>query len=369
MKRTFMPLKKLTAILLSALMMTSVPAFQLSAFAAETENAEVGATSGTTGDCTWTLSSDGVLKISGNGAMEDYIVQYGPICVPPEDDDEIIPPTNNIHYAPWKDLNVVEAVIENGVTNIGDYSFYCCDNLERVTVANSVTSIGDEAFYECNSLNSINVPDSVTEIGDSAFETCSRLESIVIPKGVTKIGGSAFEKCSNLESIVIPGGVTKIDDYTFRNCTRLADVTIPNTVESIGIGAFIYCGKLERITFTDSLTKVGTSAFMGCNSLTDVYYLGTEESWYLTRMTSGNEKLTSAQIHFIILGDIDSDGEVSILDCTAIQKYLVGLSDMTNEQLAAADANGDGDADILDVTHLQLYLADFDVVLGKSHIF
>ena len=346
MKRTFMPLKKLTAILLSALMMTSVPAFQLSAFAAETENAEVGATSGTTGDCTWTLSSDGVLTISGNGAMEDYIVQYGPICVPPEDDDEIIPPTNNIHYAPWKDLNVVEAVIENGVTNIGDYSFYCCDNLERVTVANSVTSIGDEAFYECNSLNSINVPDSVTEIGDSAFE-----------------------KCSSLESIVIPGGVTKIDDYTFRNCTRLADVTIPNTVESIGIGAFIYCGKLERITFTDSLTKVGTSAFMGCNSLTDVYYLGTEESWYLTRMTSGNEKLTSAQIHFIILGDIDSDGEVSILDCTAIQKYLVGLSDMTNEQLAAADANGDGDADILDVTHLRLYLADFDVVLGKSHNF
>lgn len=346
MKRTFMPLKKLTAILLSALMMTSVPAFQLSAFAAETENAEVGATSGTTGDCTWTLSSDGVLTISGNGAMEDYIVQYGPICVPPEDDDEIIPPTNNIHYAPWKDLNVVEAVIENGVTNIGDYSFYCCDKLERVTVANSVTSIGDEAFYECNSLNSINVPDSVTEIG-----------------------GSAFEKCSSLESIVIPGGVTKIDDYTFRNCTRLADVTIPNTVESIGIGAFIYCGKLERITFTDSLTKVGTSAFMGCNSLTDVYYLGTEESWYLTRMTSGNEKLTSAQIHFIILGDIDSDGEVSILDCTVLQKYLVGLSDMTNEQLAAADANGDGDADILDVTHLQLYLADFDVVLGKSHNF
>ena len=108
---------------------------------------------------------------------------------------------------------------------------------------------------------------------------------------------------------------------------------------------------------------------MGCNSLTDVYYLGTEESWYLTRMTSGNEKLTSAQIHFIILGDIDSDGEVSILDCTAIQKYLVGLSDMTNEHLAAADANGDGDADILDVTHLQLYLADFDVVLGKSHNF
>lgn len=346
MKRTFMHLKKCTALILGALMMTSVPAFQLSTYAAETKAAEVGATSGTTGDCTWTLSDDGVLTISGNGAMEDYIVQYGPVYMPPEDDDEIIPPTNNIHYAPWKDLNVVEAVIENGVTNIGDYSFYCCDNLERVTVANSVTSIGDEAFYECNSLNSINVPDSVTEIG-----------------------GSAFEKCSSLESIVIPGGVTKIDDYTFRNCTRLADVTIPNTVESIGIGAFIYCEKLERITFTDSLTKVGTSAFMGCNSLTDVYYLGTEESWYLTRMTSGNEKLTSAQIHFIILGDIDSDGEVSILDCTAIQKYLVGLSDMTNEQLAAADANGDGDADILDVTHLQLYLADFDVVLGKSHNF
>ena len=47
---------------------------------------------GTTGDCAWMLNN-GVLTISGNGAMEDYIVQYGPVYMPPEDDDEIIPST------------------------------------------------------------------------------------------------------------------------------------------------------------------------------------------------------------------------------------------------------------------------------------
>ena len=77
-------MKKLISILLSALMITSVicsAPFAVSAVAEETETAgaaentetaEVGANSGTTGECTWTLDDNGVLTISGNGAMANY---------------------------------------------------------------------------------------------------------------------------------------------------------------------------------------------------------------------------------------------------------------------------------------------------------
>ena len=71
MKKSF---RKLTAMLLSALLVCSIVttgAVSVGAAEAGVEKS-VGASSGTTGDCAWTLDDDGVLTISGNGNMEDY---------------------------------------------------------------------------------------------------------------------------------------------------------------------------------------------------------------------------------------------------------------------------------------------------------
>ena len=56
-----------------------------------------------------------------------------------------------------------------------------------------------------------------------------------------------------------------------------------------------------------------------------------------------------------LLGDVDGDGEVSILDATAIQRHLVDLPvDSFVEE--AADADGDGEISILDATAIQRWL-------------
>ena len=57
-----------------------------------------------------------------------------------------------------------------------------------------------------------------------------------------------------------------------------------------------------------------------------------------------------------ILGDGDGDGEVTILDATAIQRFLANLP---NKAFHArpADADGDGEISILDATAIQRYLA------------
>lgn len=65
-------------------------------------------------------------------------------------------------------------------------------------------------------------------------------------------------------------------------------------------------------------------------------------------------------------GDVDLDGQISINDVTAIQRYLAELELLSGEQLALADTNGDEVIDISDATHLQMYLAEYDVVLGKQ---
>ena len=57
-----------------------------------------------------------------------------------------------------------------------------------------------------------------------------------------------------------------------------------------------------------------------------------------------------------LLGDVDGDGEVSILDATYIQRYLASLPiDTFNEKVA--DTDEDGEISILDATFIQRWLA------------
>ena len=86
------------------------------------------------------------------------------------------------------------------LTEIGEYAFYNCDNLEDINIPDGVTRIGNSAFY-CNlSLRKINIPSSVTYIAEEAF-ACTHLDSIDIPAGVTFIGRGAFWKCDKLKKV------------------------------------------------------------------------------------------------------------------------------------------------------------------------
>ena len=60
----------------------------------------------------------------------------------------------------------------------------------------------------------------------------------------------------------------------------------------------------------------------------------------------------------VILGDVDGDGKVTIIDATMIQKKLT-KQDVEPFNEKAADINGDG-LDIADVTYIQLYLAKIE---------
>ena len=58
-----------------------------------------------------------------------------------------------------------------------------CDNkeLQEAVIPEGVTEIGIEAFWGCSSLTSVTIPKGVTEIGANAFLDCSRLTSVTIP--------------------------------------------------------------------------------------------------------------------------------------------------------------------------------------------
>ena len=236
--------------------------------AAEATEAPSGATSGTTGDCTWTLDDNGVLTISGNGRMKNYMnYEVDMDC-----------------YTEWGE-NIKSVIIQNNVTTIGDYAFYGCKSLTSVSISDSVTSIGYDAFCGCTGLTSITIPDSVTSIEFAAFEGCTNLTSITFSDSTTYIGIGAFYNSAWYNNqpdgivyagkvvygykgempadtaIVIQDGVKAIANNAFEGCTGLKSITIPDSVNFIGKSVFSGCTDLTSITLPDSLTSIGEFAF------------------------------------------------------------------------------------------------------------
>lgn len=57
-----------------------------------------------------------------------------------------------------------------------------------------------------------------------------------------------------------------------------------------------------------------------------------------------------------VVGDINSDGEVAIMDATAVQQHISQINTLSGVSLLAADTNCDSNIEIMDATLIQLYL-------------
>lgn len=249
-----------------------------------------------------------VLIISGTGNMVDYSESGG-------------------YRAPWWDLDIEKAIIENGITTIGQQAFNRCSYLTELTIGSSVERMGedvfagctsltkidvnsqntffssengvlydngktmlikcpakkrgsltipntvhticDEAFYDCSRLSNLSIPGTVTTIGKYAFYRCTSLTSADLCS-VTDIGVFAFQYCSNLTSISLSNTITSIEDYVFADCIGLTSFTIPNSVKKIRAQAFLHCQGLKSISIPSSVVSIGEDAFYGCNGLTDI---------------------------------------------------------------------------------------------------
>ena len=233
----------LFAVLLFA---ATLPLFTLHADAKVVDSGYCGAN---WNNVSWTLDSDGVVTISGAGAMANYSYSYSPF---------------------YNNTSIISVVIDQGVTSIGSYMFCNCSSLMSVSIPNSVTRIGSGAFNSCTSIKSIPLPASVTSIEASAFYECSSLTSVEIPEGVTKISSYLFAECSSLTSVTIPSTVTTIEDSAFYHCSSLKSITIPNGVTSIGASAFNSCTSLTSAEIPDSVTSMGNAVFLDCTSLKSV---------------------------------------------------------------------------------------------------
>ena len=232
-----------------------------------------------------------------------------------------IPSANGYSSGMFYGNGFTKVIIGKGVTSIGDYAFYACENLRYVVnysdlnIQKGWSSNGYVARYAEKVFNVDEVVDGYgfktidgvhylcgymgddTDlilpndyhggaywIGDYAFSDYSNITSITIPEGVAGIGNKAFANCigelvincdipsgnsafydNKFTKVSIGENVTSIGDYAFYNSNSLTEFIIPENsqLSSIGSEAFSYCSNLSDIILPESVTSIGNDAFYG----------------------------------------------------------------------------------------------------------
>mgnify|MGYP003293555735 CR=1 FL=1 len=283
------------------------------------------------GDCgeqiTWTLDSEGMLTIGGEGDIPQF-------------------------ETPWFDYknDIKSVLIEEGVTNIVWGAFSGLTNVTSVTIPASVSDIDEYAFPDCSSLTALHVdpenaeytsvdgvlytkdktklvkypdnkegteyviPASVEFIEYNAFQGCNNLSAInveagnteyasedgvlfskskerlirypvnkseteyVVPDGVESLAFAAFYDNDHLTAITLPDSGAWIGVDAFYDCQGLTSIAIPEGIRGIENSAFRRCENLTTVTIHGSITRIESNVFAGCKSLTAITLPETVES-------------------------------------------------------------------------------------------
>lgn len=239
-----MDCKKLILLVL-AVALAGLVAYEL----VDSDDSSAATTSGSTGNCTWSVNEDGTeLTITAAEGKDGKMANYRS--------------SGTNYLPPWKNYKstLTTVIIEEGVTYIGNYSFYNNTGLKSVTIPDSVTTIGESAFQNCRALEKVEIPSGT--IGKNAFSGCNSLTDLTLGGNVTSIGESAFSLL-HAEKLVIPNSVTSIGKQAFYN-GKFTTLTLGTGVSVIGEKAF-YHVPIKSLSLPSNLGSIGASAFSGIN--------------------------------------------------------------------------------------------------------
>lgn len=177
-------------------------------------------------DVSCSLSGDGVCVVSGN-LSDNHESSIWSGC--------------DLAKLPVKHL-----VIAEGVTEIGDYTFYEWSPIEELTLPSTLIRIGRDTFGRCRNIKQIHFSEGLQEIGSDAFGSCpvSKLE---LPKTLTKIGVRAFDGFEQLVELNLPDSIVSIGTRAFYGCSSLRSVKLPARLRVISESLFSQCKALEQV--------------------------------------------------------------------------------------------------------------------------
>ncbi len=156
---------------------------------------------GTDGSISYSLNrKTGVLRISGNGNMNDYAYTSaggvnGMGSTAPWGDQL----KNSVFDGQYNSDVINTIIVDEGVTSIGAYAFYGYDNVQNIVLPSTITSIGEGAFARCFGLQSFDIRNTaVTSIGSYAFKDCTSLTAFYTCDSISSINNNIFTNAANV---------------------------------------------------------------------------------------------------------------------------------------------------------------------------
>ena len=286
----------------------------------------------------WTLDSDGVLTISGDGPMYQE---------------------NYFSYDAWtysKYANQIkELKFEDGITEIGTSAFggwfsahteY--PKLTKVSLPSTLKKIDWYAFKYIN-MEEIFFPKSLTYIGEGAF-AYTQLQSINLHEDMS-IGGCAFSGIDTLKEVTIPKNITFLKTgisgqgmarahATFSNCTGLENLIIQEGVTMLGEAMFQNCSSLKKIfIYSKDLYSISSLALPPCEQL--ILYLYKDSTTETTLRNAGY--LTDGNVVYLAAED-----DINRLDEAIKKAESIGTSNCTEDYVNKLNEAIDSGKAILD---------------------
>lgn len=208
-------------------------------------------------------------------------------------------------------IHLHKVIISDQVTNITNYAFYKCEQIQVVILSNSLERICNRAF-EDTKITCLSLPISMEYIGSRAFNNLdikridiSDLNSFLNIDSDSTFGGNAelylngklvtevrfpdgikgiepiLSGISSLKKVVIPDSATNMRSNAgaFENCKNLEEVVFEGTPQIKEMWAtFNGCSSLKSVHIPASVTSFVNYPFVGCN-FESVYYDGAFEDW------------------------------------------------------------------------------------------
>lgn len=227
---------------------------------------------------TTSLTTDGVLTVSGTGSMFKTRSIYDPTIVDPDD---------GLHGYAWDDYSaLVKELIFEANSDIYSNAFDDMSALTRVTITGNVQSISYSAFTNCKNLEEVIIPDCVEAIGYNAFANCPKLAKVTLPEnvqleqgvfkgteflrqkaaennGFAVVNGILCYYKGNDSKVVIPDSVKEIENTCFYGNQNIKSVVIPKSVTKIGKNAFMGCSNLSKVDIKNPKCEIQVDAFKG----------------------------------------------------------------------------------------------------------
>ena len=227
----------------------------------------------------------GVMTISGSGTIRGYSKSETP------------------WYSYRDEVQTIN--IGSGVTAIGNYAFYGCENLTNLTLGNGVTNIGTSAFYGCAALDEVTFPASLTNLGSYAFSNCSSLAELtfngetaptIASTALNTVKAKAVhadnESWNSFNKTGFGGAIYWTDDPEEEiiggSCgNQAAWILVDGTLTIYGqkgtrgysnktdVPWYEYREQITKIVVEDGITSLGNYQFMGCENVTEVYLSNT----------------------------------------------------------------------------------------------